>query len=78
MLWCKYGADDVQQEVAKKIHDSIESEETMDMLWFNVIVAAGALGMMPNDLKTHTQSELVAALVQANIHARIPMKQSIA
>lgn len=50
----------------------------MDMMWYNVIAAAGALGVAPADLKTQTNSEILASLVQANIHARIPMKQSVA
>lgn len=78
LIWVKYGADDVAADVKRKIHDSMENEETMDALWFNLISAAGAVGVTPDDLKTNTQSELVALLVQANIHARIPMKQSIA
>lgn len=78
MMWVKYGADDVWKEMQDTIHDEMNDEAAMDMLWSNVIVAAGALGVMPNDLKTHTQSELVAALIEANIHAHIPMKQSIA
>lgn len=78
LMWVKYGADDIAADVKRKIHDSMENEETMDALWFNLISAAGAVGVTPDDLKTNTQSELVALLVQANIHARIPMKQSIA
>lgn len=78
LMWVKFGAEDVECDIKKRTHDSMESEETMDALWFNLIAASGAVGVSPEDLKTQTQSELVALLVQANIHARIPMKQSIA
>lgn len=44
----------------------------------NVIACAGALSVAPKDLMTNTQSELVSLLIQANLHARIPMRQSMA
>ena len=77
-MWVKYGSDDMWEEMQVKVQEDINDETIMDMLWSNVITAAGALGVMPNDLKTHTQSELVGSLIEANIHAHIPMKQSIA
>ena len=78
MMWAKYGDEDVEADMKKCIKDSIENEHYMEMVWYNLIAAAGAVGVSPNDLKTQTHSELVATLVQANLHARIPMKQSIA
>lgn len=50
----------------------------MNTLWMTVIASSGALGLSPDDLKTCTTSELVASLMQANLRARIPMKQSVA
>lgn len=50
----------------------------MDTLWMNVIACAGALSVAPKDLMTVTHSELIALLIQANLHARFPMKQSVA
>ena len=50
----------------------------LDQLWMNVIACAGALSVTPKDLMTVTQSELVALLVHANLHAKIPMKRSTA
>lgn len=77
LLWVKAGQD-IGEVGEVKLGDSATDDEVMDKLWMTVIAAAGALGVVPDDLKTSTQSELVALLVQANLHARIPMKQSVA
>jgi hypothetical protein len=66
--------DELHDEKKEKITD----DEIMNKLWMTVISAAGALGVIPSDLKTVTQSELINTLIQANIHARIPMKRSVA
>jgi hypothetical protein len=55
-----------------------DDDELLDKLWMNVIACAGALSVVPKDLMTVTQSELVALLVHANLHARMPMKKSVA
>ena len=47
-------------------------------MWATVIAASGATGITPKDLKTLTQSEIVSILIQSNLHAKIPMKNSIA
>ena len=78
MMWVKFGTEELEVEIQKKVEASIDDEEAMDEMWFRVIMSAGALGVLPNDLKTHTMSELIGSLVQANLHARIPMKQSVA
>ena len=78
MMWVKFASEDLEVEIQKKVEASIDNEEAMDEMWYRVIMSAGALGVLPNDLKTHTMSELIGSLVQANIHARIPMKQSVA
>lgn len=72
----------VKGENIDELHDekkeNLTDDEIMNKLWMTVISAAGALGVIPSDLKTITQSELVNTLIQANIHARIPMKSSVA
>ena len=68
-----YRLDD-EETIEKDEYD----EDAMDALWMQVISCAGALGVVPKDLMTVTHSELVALLIQANIHARFPMKQSVA
>lgn len=78
MMWVKFGSNEVEEEITNKISDSTENEQTMNDLWQNLITAAGSIGVTPDMLKTQTQSELVATLIQANIHARIPMKMSVA
>ena len=50
----------------------------MNNLWGNVIIAAGVLGLSPNDLRTITQMELLNTLIQANLQSKIPMKKSVA
>lgn len=51
-MWVKFGAEDARMELDRKIADSMANEETMDALWYNLIAAAGALGVAPADLKT--------------------------
>ena len=78
MMWVKFGTEELEIENKERINDSLSNEDTMNNLWYNLIVAAGAIGISPDMLKTQTQSELIATLIQANIHARIPMKTSVA
>lgn len=59
-------------------NEEVNEEEVMRRLWMTVIASAGALGIVPEQLKTTTQSELVALLIHANLMAGIPMKQSVA
>ena len=78
MMWVKYGTEEIEIENQERINDSLQNEETMNTLWYNLIAAAGAIGVTPDMLKTQTQSELISTLIQANLHARIPMKTSVA
>ena len=78
LMWVKYGAEEVKLEIQKKIDDSLQSQETMDMLWYDVILAAGVAGVLPNELRTHTRSEVDGMLLQALKYARVPLKQSVA
>ena len=43
-----------------------------------MIIAAGALHLNPDDLKTCTRSVLVDTMLQASLFAHIPMNKSIA
>ena len=79
LCWVKYGDQSLEDNIDKdKIQTSIDDEQQMNAMWMTVIASSGALGLSPNDLKTFTQSELIGSLMQANLHARIPMKQSVA
>lgn len=78
LIWVKYGNEGTDIENQKRVQSSLDSEESLNWLWGNVIVAAGALGLSPNDLRTVTQSELLNTMIQANLHARVPMKKSVA
>lgn len=73
-----YVKGDNIDELHDEKKENLTDDEIMNKLWMTVISAAGALGVIPSDLKTVTQSELVSTLIQANIHARIPMKSSVA
>ena len=79
LCWVKYGDQSLEDNIDKdKIQNSIDDEQQMNAMWMTVIASSGALGLSPNDLKTFTKSELIGSLIQANLHARIPMKQSVA
>jgi len=78
MMWVKCGCEEAHIEEQKEIESTIDDEEQMNDLWRVVIQTAGALNKTPDDLKTMTQSTLVETLVEANAHARIPMKLSVA
>lgn len=79
LCWVKYGDETIEESPDKdKIQSSIDDEQQMNALWMTVIASSGALGLSPDDLKTCTTSELIGSLMQANLHARIPMKQSVA
>lgn len=79
LCWVKYGGDVAEENPdIDRIRSSLDNDERMNALWMTVIAAAGALGLSPEDLKTCTASELTGALVQANMLAGLPMKQSVA
>lgn len=79
LMWVKSGVngDDAETEKAA-MSDSVKDDAVMDKLYASVIAAAGALGVTPDKLRTSTPTELSSLLVQANLHARIPMKTSVA
>lgn len=80
-VWVKYGEAgrwESDSPDAERIRTSIDNEADMEALWTNVIAAAGALGVVPDELRTSTQSALVAMLVQANLMAHNKMTVSIA
>lgn len=53
-------------------------KEYMAYMYSYIIQCAGALGKTPEELMTVTRSQLIELLIQANIHAQIPMKKSVA
>lgn len=78
MMWVKYGANEMKEQRDELVKTTIDNEEAMDALWYTVIAAAGALGVVPSDLRTCTHSELLATLIEANLYTRHPMKMSVA
>ena len=56
----------------------LDDEQQLDILWRDLIIAAGALHLNPDDLKTCTRSVLVDTMLQASLFAHIPMNKSIA
>lgn len=79
LLWVKSGETPVDAETAPAVvESSIEDDEAHDKLWASIIAAAGALSMRPEDLRTATRDTLTSLLVAANLHAKIPVKTSVA
>lgn len=79
LFWVKFGDIEYQKvEQEDYINNTLKDEKRMDLLWSTVITAAGATGILPKDLRTLTQSELYSTIIQSNLHAKIPMKNSIA
>lgn len=75
LLYVKRAYDFIDDDAVK---NATEDEDFINSLWYQIIACAGASGIKPEDLMTQTQSNLVSLLVQANLHAKIPMKQSVA
>lgn len=78
ILWVKFGEAGMDLEEVNKIKDDIDNEDLLKHLWMTVIAASGNLGVKPEDLMTQTQSNLLATLIQSNLHAHMPMKMSVA
>lgn len=80
LLYVKNGYRAVSDgdDAGKAFCSTVEDESVLSRMWMNVIACAGALSVTPESLRTSTNSQLVSLLVQANLHARIPMKQSVA
>lgn len=79
LLWVKSGErvdDDAKPGTIPE--STIEEDAIIENLWASVIAAAGALSMRPQDLRTVTRDTLTELLIAANLHAKIPMKTSIA
>ena len=80
-LWraCLYVKNGDESAAGKEeIHSSLDDEAQLDLLWKELIAAAGALHVSPEELKTCTRSALVDALLQASLFAHVPMKKSVA
>ena len=79
LIWVKFGDNELQKtEQEDYINNTLKDEKKLDLMWATVIATSGATGITPKDLKTLTQSEIVSILIQSNLHAKIPMKNSIA
>lgn len=79
VLWVKFG-DCEPYKITQDdyISNTLKNEQKMDLLWATVIAASGYTGLNTEELKTLTQSELYSTIIQSNLHAKIPMKNSIA
>lgn len=75
-LYVKHGTESAGGDPV--VYTSLDEDERMDVLWHDLIQAAGALHINPEDLKTQTHSALVDALIQASVFAHVPMKRSVA
>lgn len=78
LMWVKYADKTAHEQIENEIETTIEDDEKRTALWMSLIAASGALGLPPESLETKTRSELNGLLIQANMMARIPMKQSVA
>ena len=80
-LWraCLYVKHSDESAAGKpEIRTTLDDQEQLDLLWKELISAAGALHLNPEDLKTCTRSTLVDSLLQASLFAHVPMKKSVA
>lgn len=75
-LYVKHGAESAAGDPV--VATSLSEDEALDILWNDLIQAAGALHLRPDDLKTLTRSALVDTLLQASVFAHVPMKKSVA
>lgn len=80
-LWraCLYVKNGDESAAGKQeMHTSMDDDQQLDILWRDLILAAGALHISPDELKTCTHSALIDALMQASMFAHVPMKKSVA
>lgn len=75
-LYVKHGAESAGGDPV--VHTSLSEDETLDVLWNDLIQAAGALHIHPDELKTLTHSALLDTLIQASVFAHLPLKKSVA
>lgn len=78
LLWVKSGEHADDESPRRALDSTIEEDETMDRLYSAVIAASGALSMRPEDLRTVTTDTLTSLLIAANLHAKIPVRTSVA
>lgn len=75
-LYVKHGDESAGGDPT--VHTSLTEDEALDIMWNDLIQAAGALHLRPDDLKTMTHSALLDTLIQASVFAHVPMKKSVA
>ena len=78
LLWVKFGGEEYENQIKLEIQSTLDDEKNLEGLWLNVISCAGAMGLDPQNLMTRTNSQLMGMLIQSNLKAGIPMKQSVA
>lgn len=79
LMWVKCG-ERLQDDEARTVQpdDSVSNEERFNELARTLIAAASAVGVTPDDLRTQTQTQLVALLIESRKCARLPIKMSVA
>lgn len=75
-LYVKHGAESAGGNPV--VRTSLGEGEALDILYNDLIQAAGALHVHPDELKTLTHSALLDSLIQASVFAHVPMKKSVA
>lgn len=78
LIWVKSGENAEDESPRAAIDSTLEEDSAMDQLYSAVIAASGALSMRPEDLRTVTVDTLTSLLIAANLHAKIPVKTSVA
>lgn len=68
MIWAKCGDGDVPQPKSS-LASSLDSDTSLDLAYANLIAAAGLTHMLPDDLKTLTNSALTSMLVKVAAYA---------
>lgn len=79
LLYVRHGDEDgSEQPKGDALDRNALDDEAVERVYRMMIAAAGALGVAPAALRCETPTTLVSLLVEANVHARIPMKTSVA
>lgn len=79
LIWVKSGENANDDSNARQpFQSTVDEDHEINQLYSALIAAAGALSMRPDDLKSVTADTLTALLVSANLHAKIPVKTSVA
>lgn len=77
MIWAKCGDGDVPQPKSS-LASSLDSDMSLDLAYANLIAAAGLTHMLPDDLKTLTNSALTSMLVKVAAYAGQKLRKTVA